>query len=261
MPLPLVRSWFHDLVVKRATDVTADTSSRTALIVAPHPDDETLGCGVTILRKRDLGTPVTLLVVTDGRHSHTSAAISPEALAALRERELRKAASRLGLADDAVEWLGIEDGTVSAAEDRLTARLVELLRRFRPDELYATCAEESHPDHAAVGRAARRAVAQVPGATLLEYPIWLWDTWPLQRGRRVTSAFAAFARALPGRTWAVGTDPLVDRKLFALGAHASQLGRPDGVPSSQEWAGLPDPVLAEASGPVEVFFRTRPSAR
>lgn len=256
-----IRGWFHDQLTRHATDVTAATPARTAVVIAPHPDDETLGCGATILRKRDHGTPVNLVVVTDGRHSQAGPATSPQALATLRERELREAASRLGLAEGAVEWMGIEDGTVFAAEDLLTARLIDLLEHLRPDELYATCAEESHPDHAAVGRAARRAVARVPGVTLLEYPIWLWGTWPLQRGRRVSSVCAALARTLPERTWTVATDPLIDRKLFALAAHASQLGRTGGVPGSEESSGLPGSVLAEASRPVEVFFPIRRPVR
>jgi len=49
-----------------ARDDTATSAARSALVLAPHPDDETLGCGATILRKRAAGTPVHVLIVTDG---------------------------------------------------------------------------------------------------------------------------------------------------------------------------------------------------
>lgn len=256
-----MRSGFRRLLESRAKDVTEATAGRTALVVAPHPDDETLGCGATILRKRQAGTEVTLLVVTDGRHSHRSATVSPDRLAALRAAELRAAASRLGIAADAVHWMGMEDGTVADAEDLLTERLVTLLAEVRPDELYVTCADEPHPDHAAAGRAARRAAARSPGVTLLEYAVWLWAAWPLQRGRRIGSLGRAVTRSLPGRTWIVRTDSFVEPKLYALAAHASQLGRPDGVEESEDWPSLPAPVLKEASGPLEVFFCTPASLR
>src|SRR4029450_12640391 len=42
-------------VVARGTDVTEASATRSCLVVAPHPDDETLGCGVTIMRKLEAG--------------------------------------------------------------------------------------------------------------------------------------------------------------------------------------------------------------
>jgi len=248
------------LTVRGARDATAFTAGRSALIVAPHPDDETLGCGALILRKRHNGTTVTLAVVTDGRHSHRSDSFSPGELAQLRRQELREAASRLALPEDSVRWLGIEDGTVAENEDSLVGQLVALLTELCPDELYATCADEPHPDHASVGRAARRAAHEVAGVTLLEYPIWLWNTWPLRKGDRIASTLAALTRMIPGGCWKVGTGRYVDKKLFALQAHGSQVRRPSTVPPTMEWGVLPEPMLAAASGPFELFFRTPPLA-
>ena len=253
-----MRSLFRSLVLLGATDASRWVGTRSAVFLAPHPDDETLGCGATVLRKRDHGTPVALVVVTDGRYSHRSTAISPERLADLRRAELAEAATRLGLDDSSVHWLGLEDGTAAQYEDELVERVSALLRELRASECYATSAEEPHPDHAAVGRVARRAAAVVPGVTLLEYPVWLWDTWPLRSGDRMVSTLAALARILPGKAWKVTTHGYQERKQHALDAHASQLGRPDAVPATEDWECLPAEVLAAASGPHEVFFRTPP---
>ncbi len=248
-------------IVGRARDITDASASRTALVLAPHPDDETLGCGGVILRKRAAGTAVTIVMVTDGRHSHRSAVISPDALAARRREELREAARRLHVEPDAIRWIGIEDGTVAADEDRLVAVVEQLLAELSPDELYATSADEPHPDHAAVGRAARRAAVSVPGLAVLEYPIWLWGAWPLRPGHRIGSLWGAAQRVLGRSAVVVRTDGYLNEKLHALEAHRSQLTRPMEVLPGEEWVVLPEPVLKAAGAPAEVFFPGQPRRR
>lgn len=254
---PALRRVTRSALVRRARDATASTAPRSALVVAPHPDDETLGCGATILRKRAAGTAVTLLLVTDGRHSHAGTSIGPEELAARRRLEMAEATARLGLGPEDLRWAGLEDGAVGAAEDTLRDLLAALVVELAPDEVYATCAEEPHPDHAAVGRAARRAVAGLgPGTrpTLLEYPVWLWGGWPLASGGRLRSSADALARTLGRRAVRVSTGEYAGPKLHALAAHASQLTRPGSLRSDEPWEVLPAAVLSAATGPVELFL-------
>ncbi|MFC8682194.1 PIG-L deacetylase family protein [Microbacterium ureisolvens] len=240
--------------MRRARDVTDAAARRSAVILAPHPDDETLGCGATIIRKVRAGSAVTVVMVTDGRHSHRSSAIGPAELAALRRGELVEAVARLGLPAEAVRWVDIEDGAVAASEDRLTEVIGDLLRTLRPDELYATTAEDPHPDHAAVGRAARRAAAATTGVALLEYPIWLWGIWPLRPGRRWRSLVEAIGRVTTNRAVSVRCAEFADQKMHALQAHASQLRRPSEIPPGEDWHVLPPTVLAAAADAQEVFF-------
>jgi hypothetical protein len=70
-----------------ARDFTDSAAGRAALVIAPHPDDETLGCGATILRKVSAGSSVTVLIVTDGRHSHRSAHHAGTAYDAAAQRD------------------------------------------------------------------------------------------------------------------------------------------------------------------------------
>lgn len=255
--MPLVtrlRGLVKSAIVRRARDVTEEVATRSAVVLAPHPDDETLGCGALILRKRAAGTAVTVVVVTDGRHSHRSAAITPDQLAARRREELREAAVRLQLSPDAVRWIDIEDGTVAANEDRLVAIVEELLAELEPDELYATSADEPHPDHAAVGRAARRAAGSLPGVAVLEYPVWLWEAWPLRPGNRLGSLWVAAVRLLGRRAVVVRTEGHLLAKLRALDAHQTQVARPVEVLDGEEWAVLPEPVMRAAGAPLEIFF-------
>ena len=73
--LRAVRLFTRTALGRTAHDLTDVVATRSALVLAPHPDDETIGCGATILRKVAAGTPVTVFVATDGRHSHRSAAL------------------------------------------------------------------------------------------------------------------------------------------------------------------------------------------
>lgn len=237
-----------------ARDVTATTAGRSALVVAPHPDDETLGCGATIMHKVAGGARVAILVATDGSGSHRSAHLPPAELARLRREEMAEAARRLGVPADLVRWAGLVDGTVGEHEDRLTDVLAATLAELRPQEVYATCADEPHPDHASVGRAARRAVRAAGGVALFEYPVWLWGSWPVYRGNRLGSMARATGIVARRRAVSVRTAPYAAAKRHALEAHASQLRRPAAVPSTEEWPRLPEPVLAAAADTVELFF-------
>jgi LmbE family N-acetylglucosaminyl deacetylase len=249
-----VRRWVRAGMRRSARDETAESASHSALVLAPHPDDETLGCGATILRKVAAGTPVTVAVLTDGRHSHRSAHLTPDELAALRHAEMAEAARRLGLAGQ-VRWGGFADGSLADQEDAVVAYIADLVAELRPAEVYATCAEESHPDHAALGRAARRAVGSAgSGVRLLEYPVWLWHSWPVRRGDRLGSTVDAGARMLRRRVVRVRSDGYLDGKLHTLQAHVSQLRRPEAVPAEEPWPVLPGPVLAAASDRHELFL-------
>jgi LmbE family N-acetylglucosaminyl deacetylase len=153
-----------------------------------------------------------------------------------------------------VRWIGIEDGTVAANEDGLVAVIERMLGELCPDELYATSADEPHPDHAAVGRAARRAATSVPRVSVLEYPIWLWGAWPLRPGHRLGSMVEAAGRVFRHSAVTVRTDGIVDAKLHALDAHQTQMRRLAEIPDDEEWIVLPKQVLAAASDTVELFF-------
>jgi LmbE family N-acetylglucosaminyl deacetylase len=251
-------------VKKVATDVTEASTKRSALVLAPHPDDETLGCGAVILRKVAAGTPVTVVVVADGRHSHRSDHLPPAALGQMRRSEMVQAARRMGLAEANLRQLGYEDRTLTAHEDELVGVIAGLVKEFEPQEVYVTGAFEPHPDHAALGRAARRALAQVDGAPplLMEYPIWMWSQmWhgiPTTWANRMAAVRAALeVLAIRRRAAVVDATPFVNAKMHALDAHVSQLRRPAGVPESDAWWGLPQPLMDAAADSVELFVPYR----
>ncbi len=161
----------------------AITHGRPVLVVAPHPDDESLGCGGLIAAMAAHGLDAHVLVLTDGAASHPrSRRYPPARLRALREQETREAIEQLGLAGDRVRFLGLPDGAgpLSGRPAHAAAqRLVEHARAVGAGTICATWIHDPHPDHVAaalLGRMAARAV----GARLLSYPVWGW-TLPQRR--------------------------------------------------------------------------------
>ncbi len=137
------------------------------VIVAPHPDDETLGCGGLIHAWVRRGLAVTVLSVTDGEKSH------PECcdLAALRRRELDAALHVLGGDAVSVRRLGLPDGGVGEHAGRLQSALAALLQAKAT--LLAPYERDGHGDHDAAGRVCVEA-ARAHGVSIARYPVWAW---------------------------------------------------------------------------------------
>jgi N-acetylglucosamine malate deacetylase 1 len=130
-------------------------SVRRALVVAPHPDDESIGCGGTIARLTRAGTRVDVLLVTDGEATIGSAA-GPAETARRRRGEAIEAAQRLGAR--APIALALPDGAVAGALGCLVAALETLVVDLDPDVLLVPWPLEAHRDH----RAITAALVQLP---------------------------------------------------------------------------------------------------
>ncbi|GAA2175792.1 hypothetical protein GCM10009846_27050 [Agrococcus versicolor] len=143
------------------------------VVVAAHPDDESLGAGGLMLRCARLGIAVDVVLLTDGEASHPrSPTLGSAALGARRRVESVAAAAALGVDADRLHHLGIADGAVADAQDEVVAAIVGVVGDGRDALLVAPCRLDGHPDHEAAGRAAAVAAARTD-ARLLEYPIWL----------------------------------------------------------------------------------------
>lgn len=146
------------------------TSCRDIIVVAAHPDDETLGFGAALATLAERGVHVQVVAASDGGASHPG--LDRRLLESARRAELHEAMEVLGVAKPVS--LGMLDGELSGYEDLLADRLTEMLVDLPGTPwIAATWRGDGHPDHEAVGRAAATA-AQRRGAVLVEYPIWMW---------------------------------------------------------------------------------------
>ncbi|HTJ78576.1 MAG TPA: PIG-L family deacetylase [Rariglobus sp.] len=187
--------FFRFLLKIRCQPYRCDCETVTA-VLAPHPDDEVLGCGGLIARKRLEGLPVHVIYITDGGASHPNhPVLTPESLIALREQEARSAMSTLGMDSSAVHFLGAPDGTLGrmGADEKadLSLRLGKLLLAIAPGEILTPCRRDGSSEHEAVHGLLQHALAGTARSVrLYEYPVWAW--WnplllaaPLFRARRV----------------------------------------------------------------------------
>ncbi len=143
-------------------------------VVAPHPDDETLGAGGLLHRLGQGGAVVAAVFVTDGAAGYPgSTATQARELTAVRQAEARAALRALDLPDALAFFLDVPDGSVSGTEVELAQRLAPFFAAGGAGGLVlAPWPEDPHPDHQAVARAALVA-ARLTGALLWQYPIWM----------------------------------------------------------------------------------------
>jgi N-acetylglucosamine malate deacetylase 1 len=117
------------------------------LIVAPHPDDEAIGCVGTVLAHVAARDRVWVAIATDGRRARTGR--DPQTVAAARRAEAQAAAQLMQV--ERLEWFGLAEGDWSVVE--LAARLRALLEEFAPDVVYAPSMIDFHPEHLKVAHA------------------------------------------------------------------------------------------------------------
>ncbi len=223
--------------------------SQSAIIFAPHPDDETLGCGGTILRKKAAGAAVKLVFVTDGSRSHAAFMAEAE-LRAIRESEALAAAAALGIAAADVTFLGFGDGRLDENIAAATEKISDFLQANPASEIFIPSHLETPPDHALTGQAVLTAIDQLSLLpTIYAYPIWYWHQWPwvpLRIGggkRKFLEQLKAVLTNRLGTTifsdfqHAVYIQPVLEQKRTALNQHASQMKKPEAIP---QWPTLVD---------------------
>jgi LmbE family N-acetylglucosaminyl deacetylase len=126
------------------------------LVFAPHADDETFGMGGTLLRARDAGIQVHLVIMTDGALGGQQ-----DDLVRVRQREAWAVAAALGLAS--VFFLGEPDRGL-APQDALVRVLADLISERAPACVFLPGMYEPHPDHRATALLVWAALQQLPEA-------------------------------------------------------------------------------------------------
>lgn len=192
---------FHDV------DVDWTPGAQSVLVLAPHMDDEVLGCGGTLVLHRRAGALVTVVFVTDGRwgsgklHGLDGDALrqAQERLIATRRREAAAALTRLDI--EAPVFLDAPDGALAPTPE-LAGRLRAVIERVAPQIVYLPSFLEQHPDHRATNDVLRAAL----------------------RGERSDIACHGYEVWTPQYpNCFVGIDATMDVKLAALAEYHSQL--------------------------------------
>lgn len=153
--------------------------ARRILAVAPHPDDEALGCGAVLWHLGRLGRTIHVAFVTDGGASHPNSPTWPRTrLAAAREAEGAEALAALGLGEAGRTFMRLRDADMPAegTPDHIAALEAAgtVVRDVRPDLVLLPWRRDPHRDHRDAWSLFRRALDEAGlQPPTLEYAIWL----------------------------------------------------------------------------------------
>ena len=171
------------------------------LVIAPHPDDEAIGCGGALCLHTQKGDRVTAVFLTSGELGLKK--LPREEAWKIREAEARRAGDILGLSE--LHFLRQPDWTLGEHTSKSAELLQPILKREKPDLVYLPHPLEQHPDHQTalpiVREAIKRSGIHLP--KLRGYEVWT----PLNSFDEVQDISAVMIR-----------------KLRAVRAHRSQMG-------------------------------------
>jgi len=226
---------------------TQPPSARSAVVIAPHPDDETFGAGGMIALKRSLMAKVDVIFLTSGEASHNGCCeIDADEVARVRREEAVQAAACLALDAARLHWLDLDDGAIPSASSEgfreAVANLTRLLRQIMPQEVYCPHPVDAWSDHRAAGEIAQAAFDRYsPRCDLIFYLVWSWFSMSLE----------TYSRLDWHNAWLLNIEPVFDSKLEAIKSYTSSTVPYCGNPYC---GALPKGFLESFRWPRELFF-------
>lgn len=230
----------HINYIKTRATTLLDLSPKGAvLIVAPHPDDEVIGCGGLIARLVKEGNLPHIIVMTGGEGSHEHCCdIDRDNIVKARRGLTRKALEILGVPLDNIHELDYPDGAIDFSR-RETNHLKSLIDELRPQSVFVPHWGEGWSDHT---RTEQIIMQLMPYETeVYEYCVWMWyyNVW-----RGLDWKNAAVLRMTPEEH---------RKKREAMDAYTRPL-----APCGKPWSGVLPPLFLKAnSWNKELYFRVR----
>lgn len=213
-------------------------SDRT-VIIAPHPDDEVIGCAGVIQALVERGTPPHVIILTCGEGSHRGCCDTPaEEIIAARHQLTLKAAATLGLPESHIHCYHYPDGGV-VLEHSETERMQVLLSELNPQSVFVPHRGEGWSDHLQAAEITKH-LLKGQDVSIYEYCVWMWyyNVWRLDfRDARVLRMSRAQHQ----------------RKLQAIDEYVTPQ-----APCGKPWSGvLPKSFLKVAKWSRELYFKMR----
>lgn len=229
--------------------VSVTDRARSTLVIAPHPDDESLGCGGLMAALVASGGRVHTVFVTDGGASHRNSPSWPRArLAARREDEAQEALRRLGAGDQPRSFLRLPDAAMplngTPERDAALRTLTDIVAALKPDLALLPWRRDPHCDHRDCWSLATEAL-EAAGATpeILEYAVWLDEIGAPEDRPRTGEAERVM----------IDVSTTLDLKRAAVAAHVSQMGTL--IADDPDAFHLTTETIERLTGPQEAYWR------
>lgn len=172
------------------------------LVISAHPDDMEIGMGGTAAKMAAMGSPITSVILTDGRRSPNPFGWTSETIVRIRRQEAARAAAILGVKEVIAFGLaGLKDSrSYHAAKNRLE----KLITALQPAEVYSLHRQwDRHPTHQLAGQLTRECIENT---SISLRGVWAYEVWGLfPRWERIEYI-----------------DSQMGQKLQAIGEHKSQ---------------------------------------
>jgi len=156
-----------------ATLDPAAYAAKTALVLSPHPDDEVVGCGGTILRLVRAGCRVVCVQATDGSDGWALRALPEAQRREVRLDEARAVAQAAGIRE--VDFWRADNRDFRASEGMI-ARLADFMKRFEPALVFTPFLADAHKDHRTLNAVLAGAILSsgdaLANARILGYEVW-----------------------------------------------------------------------------------------
>jgi len=237
----------HQLLLRKSETIVS--WGKTA-IVAPHPDDESLGCGGAIALLCEFGVEVSVLVLSDGTLSHPNSKKFPaDKLRDLREAEILNALDILGVELENTTFFRYPDRSVPDRNSPGWTSAIEKCRQYlekvEPQTVLVPWRRDPHPDH----RAAYSLIKNInqkylPDFKILEYPIWLWEIAESGDAPNFGEITA----------WRLDISSVAAKKKQAIMAHKSQIT--DLIDDDPEGFRLSEEILENFADDWEIYFES-----
>lgn len=150
------------------------------LIISPHQDDVSLGCGALVSEFAGAGGTVNVLYLTDGGASHRGhPSVSSSEISMIRKREACEAKRVLGIGEGSLHFLDLPDGELDSlgGKERRMARerILQHINRVKPATLLIPCRNDGSTEHQSAFKlvsSVLRSMERPP--EVLEFPVWAW---------------------------------------------------------------------------------------
>jgi LmbE family N-acetylglucosaminyl deacetylase len=240
----------HLLTISTEIDPSIFKIVKNCLVIAPHADDESLGCGALLASLRESGISVNVIFTTDGSMSHpNSKHTSSEARCKMREQEAVNALAVLGVEEDRITFLRGKDSALPAQGEKgfqgLVAQVAGIIDQTQPELVLVPYEFDPHRDHRASWQITVAALEQYPQTELWQYLIWLYTLGDSSDVAPITN--------IPGGIQYLPVGKQKDKKRIAIAQHKSQLSHD--LFDDPEGFILVDDVLQNFYGDKEYYIK------
>jgi N-acetylglucosamine malate deacetylase 1 len=146
------------------------SDAKKVLVLAPHPDDETLGCGGTVALCASQGAEVHVAVISDGGLISQEPGNEGGDIVEMRKREAREAAGILGIRD--TYFLDFPDGELRSHKDGIRERLWDIVSEFGPEVILSPSPVDYHADHITVSEIACELLVRLRDLKVAFYEVY-----------------------------------------------------------------------------------------